>query len=62
MKRDEELAKLQAEKLKGEVMKGILDYNFDVMKKRKEMKEMYPGITDETLDNMLPLRDIPESD
>ena len=62
MKRDETLAELQAEKLKGEVMKGIMDYNFDVMKKRKEMKEMYPDITDATLDTMLPLRDIPDLD
>ena len=62
MKRDKALAQLQAEKLKGEVMKGIMDYNFDVMKKRKEMKEMYPDITDVTLDTMLPLRDIPDLD
>ena len=59
MKRDEALAELQAEKLKGEVMKGIMDYNFDVMKKRKEMKEMYPHITDAALDTMLPLRELP---
>ena len=59
LNRENKIVLLKEEKLMGEVMKDIANHNFDMMKKRKEMKELYPDITDAQLDNILPLRFVP---
>lgn len=58
MKQNDILVKLKEQKLKGEVMQGTIQYNFDVMKKRKEMKQLYPEMSDEEINKLLPLRDV----
>ena len=58
MKRDDILLQLKEKKLKGELMKQVTHYNFDIMKKRKEMKELYPEMTNEEMERILPLRNV----
>ena len=58
--RGDSLIKLQEEKLRGEIIKDITEHNFSIMKQRKEMKNMYPDMTIEQMDTILPLRKIPD--
>ena len=53
------LIRLQEEKLKGEIIKDVTEHNFSIMKKRKEMKEMFPDMTTEEMNVILPLRQVP---
>ena len=58
LKQNNVLVKLKEEKLKGELMNKAFQHNFDMMKKRKEMKDMYPDMSDEELHKLLPLREV----
>lgn len=58
MKQNDTLVKLKEEKLKTELMQSAIQYNFDVMKKRKEMTLLYPEMSSEEINALLPLRDV----
>ena len=59
LRREDNLAALQEEKLRGEIVADVTVHNFETLKKRMQMKEQHPQLTDAYLDSILPFRQIP---
>lgn len=60
LRREDNLAALQEEKLRGEILSDVTAHNFETLKKRMEMKEKHPNLTDSYLDSILPFRKVPD--